>query len=792
MSLRWRRAHGPRGNVRWAGLFLGIALAGTAGAQPAPDQKGARTSPPQTSQPRTSRPATGQPATGQPRPGKPVASQPDAADPLAGLDHRIALAEERLRQGKTSEAAARYRDAAAIAWTLRGELALAAREAAGARTAFTRALAIAPQDASARRAMAILDLQAGKPEAAVAYYTEILRSSPADLTARLELAQALIISGRPEEAVRQLENAPAPDRVRPQLRYALGSGYLRLRDVDRAARELDRLAQAAPSAETYVLIGRTYRDALVFDRARAALRTALTLNPRARRAHYYLGMVTVMEAGATQLETAITEFREELRIAPDDPNANLALGMALVETQRPADALPALERAARSPTAPSNAFLYLGRAQASTDRQADAVGSLRQALARAAAEAAGGTSTDEARLGAIHYQLATLLRTMGRSEEAEAEFTAARRVFEERTSNSRERLTRFLADIPDRAPASDLAMVDSWLSRLPEPRRAEAPGRVTAALARACFNLGIIGAQANRFEDAAGWLEQAAEADPDFPRLQFSLGVAWFSAKRYDRAAEPLARALAAEPANTQVRRMLALARFNTDAYAEAVTLLRDDAQRDVDPSLQYLYGVALVRSGRASEAETIFSNLLRAHDTSPTLTVVLGMAYAQQGDHDSAVRLLTRALELDPAVAEANSTLGLLYLKAGRMPDAEAALRAELKTHPEDQRARHMLATVLDLEGESQEAMALLRTVIAAKPDHADARYLLGKILLARGEAAEAVTQLDAAVALAPEEANIHFQLAQALTRVGRTDEAAKYFETYQALKAKRRESVP
>ena len=85
---------------------------------------------------------------------------------------------------------------------------------------------------------------------------------------------------------------------------------------------------------------------------------------------------------------------------------------------------------------------------------------------------------------------------------------------------------------------------------------------------------------------------------------------------------------------------MLALASLNVEDFAKAVELLRDDPQRDTDPSMQFAYGVALVRSGRAAEAEATFSRLVAAHADSAELNVVLGQAHAEQGDYDGADRV--------------------------------------------------------------------------------------------------------------------------------------------------------
>src|SRR6185369_15523006 len=112
-------------------------------------------------------------------------------------------------------------------------------------------------------------------------------------------------------------------------------------------------------------------------------------------------------------------------------------------------------------------------------------------------------------------------------------------------------------------------------------------------------------------------------------------------------AAAALARALAGYPANGTLKRMLALALFSSEAYDQAVNLLQKDAGRDMDASLLYIYGVALVRSGHAAEAESTFTRLLRLHGDSPELLVVLGQARVEEGDYDGAAASLRRALEL-------------------------------------------------------------------------------------------------------------------------------------------------
>jgi tetratricopeptide (TPR) repeat protein len=460
-----------------------------------------------------------------------------------------------------------------------------------------------------------------------------------------------------------------------------------------------------------------------------------------------------------------------------------------VEARRPEEALAPLGRAAQAERPLAKALYFLGRCQLALDRPADAVATLRRALELATLQKAG-----DYQLGGVHYQLAQALRRSGSADEAATHFAEAERYSAAGAQGSREQLARYLEDVPDPAhgPETGILLLESSpVAGLTAAERRSLEGRVQAALARAHANLGVMQAQSARFARAADLFAQAADIDPDFPRIQFSLGLARFNAQQFDAAKDPLSRALAAEPSNAQARRMLALSLLHVESYERAAELLRDDPERASDPSLQYAYGLALVRSKRGAEAEVIFARLLREHGDTAELNVVLGQAHAQDGNYAAAIESLQRALAQKPDVAEANAALGVIYLKQGKLPEAEAALQAALASHPSDLKSRHNLATVLDLAGRPQAALPLLRAVLKAKPDFADARYLLGKILLAEGAAAEAVEHLEAAVRLSPDEAGAHYQLAQAYQKLGRAEQAQQEFERFRQIKDKRRGSA-
>jgi tetratricopeptide (TPR) repeat protein len=722
------------------------------------------------------------------RPSRPNAASQDAGpNPLATVQKLIAEAESALQEDELQIAESRYRDALMQGWLLIAGADVADGNLTGARDALRRATASSVDATVAQRSLAMVLLQTGEAPEALRLLTQLAARSPRDSALRRQLAQAMVANGQPGPAVQELEEAHGlmPDDL--ELSFALASGYLRLKKVDDAEALLNTIARARPQASTYVLIGRTYRDFGDYERARSTLRRALQLDPRARRAHYYLGTIAIMDEGYARADEAIAEFRAELAIAPSDPVTHLRLGVVLESSKRHAEALPSLEVAAADPRAGREAFEYLGRCQLALGRNEEAVKNLTRALE-------SGPVPANRSNGPLHYQLANALRALGRTDQAAPHFAEAQRLSERRAEEDQDRLGRYLADVPETEEIVESASAllgGGWFSRLTPEQRSAVGRSLRDALARAYLNLGVAQARGNRFARAAAFFEGAAAANPDFPDVQYSLGVAYFNARQFDRATAPLSRAAQSRDHGNDARRMLALAWLNLEQYEKAADLLRDDPLRGTDLSLQYGYGLALVRSGRSAEAEHIFAQLLAGHGDSPELNVLMGVAHAQQGDFDAATAALRRALELKPNAREANATLGLIYLKQGKLDDAAAALHAELAAYPDEVAARHTLANVLDLQGQPDEAVAQLRTVLKARPDFADARYLLGKILLAQGQPGEAVDHLEAAARLAPDDANIHFQLAQAYQKTGRADLAQQHFDIYQQLKAKKREVV-
>ena len=697
------------------------------------------------------------------------------------MQRALAEAENMLRRDEPQAAESWYREALLEGWLLLGDLHRAAGAPAEAETAYERALVAALE---ARRPLLAL---AGDPEAAADHLRRLLARSSGDGRAVRLLARAFNASGQPEMAVQQLERAVESTPEDVESRFALASGYLRLERPDAAERLFREVAEERPIPQTWILIGRTYRDYSEYGKAREALERAIEEEPQVPRARFYLGTVELLDRGRGAVEMAIDHFEEERRISPEDPVNHLYLGMVLVDARRFEEALPSLEIAVESASTRPNALHHLGRALLGLERPREAATALENAIELA--EGGYASSFNANQMESLHYQLGLAFRRVGDEERALPHFEAAERFSVALAQSSRDRMSNYLdghGKEPSAAVVGLSVFSETAVSGLAPAVRGRLAGTARTTLARASFNLGVMATQARRFVRAADHFEQAASVAPGFPRVQYSLGVARFNAGQFEQATSPLSAALEQQPDDPALRRMLALAWLNAEVYDRAAELLAVDPGRASDRSLQYAYGLALVRSGRTVEAQPIFDRLLVEHADWPELNVLLGQAAAQEGDFEAAVEHLERAIELRPDVAEAQATLGNIYLRQGRFEEAVAALRAELASHPVDHESRYVLATVLELDNQPDAALRELDLVLAAMPDYAEARYLRGKVLLEGGRIDEAATQLLAAVELAPDDPNIRNQLGQAYQRLGEREKAQEQFEVFQQLKGR------
>jgi Tfp pilus assembly protein PilF len=212
--------------------------------------------------------------------------------------------------------------------------------------AFARALDLQP--ASGRTAIALGEAlgRSGRWSDAEALYRQRLAAEPEDADLRLRHVQALRESGKTSEALEEIRALLARDSKNAGAFNALGLVYYRMEKLPLAESAFRRAIELDPKARTtaavwnnlgLVALGRG-RDQEAF----AAFEQAASLDPGYREAPLNQALVYLDCGDYTRAERRL---RKALDIDPDDPDALVALGVALRGEKRFDDARQAYERA---------------------------------------------------------------------------------------------------------------------------------------------------------------------------------------------------------------------------------------------------------------------------------------------------------------------------------------------------------------------------------------------------------------------------------------------------------------
>ena len=317
-----------------------------------------------------------------------------------------------------------------------------------AEAAWRAVLKTSPDSAEAYAHLGLLEARHEHYKESVPLYRKALALNPAIPGLRLNLGLALFKSEQLKEAVQEFTllkaKAPTPADVQ-RLNILIGMAHYGLGDYAVASRFLkeaaavdaknlqlrlalahsclwskqyqcvldtyhEMLALNAESAEVDMLAGEAEDEMKEFDAAIAEFRAAVKADPKEPDVHFGLGYILWTQR---RYPEAATELQAELANNPNHAQALVYLGDAEVQLNHPELAPPLLKKAVELDPKLELAHLDLGILDSNDGRNDDALKELTTAV-----ELAPGDVN-------AHWRLARLYRTMGKKDEAQAEFDKA-------------------------------------------------------------------------------------------------------------------------------------------------------------------------------------------------------------------------------------------------------------------------------------------------------------------------------------------------------------------------------
>jgi len=342
--------------------------------------------------------------------------------PAGEAQRQAALSLE--QQGRVSEAETAWRayskthPAAAEPYGHLGLLEAKQEHYPEAVTLYREALRLNPSVPGLRFDLALALFKGGKLNDAAAEFNSLLGTAPPGSAEAQKLNILLGMchygQGQYAKAVPYLKAAAAGDPQNLPLRLTLAHSCLwshQTRCVLDVYHEI--LMLNADSAEADMLAGEALDEMRDRDGATKMFQAAVRANPKEPNVHYELGYLLWAEK---RYSDALPQFQAELENDPNHAKSLVYLGDCYLQLNNPTDARAPLQRALALDPSLWIADLDLGIIDSDAGRNDDALRELKKALA---------LKPDEVN---AHWRVAKLLRAMGRTEEAKAEFETAKRL----------------------------------------------------------------------------------------------------------------------------------------------------------------------------------------------------------------------------------------------------------------------------------------------------------------------------------------------------------------------------
>ncbi|MGI9036017.1 MAG: tetratricopeptide repeat protein [Pyrinomonadaceae bacterium] len=740
-------------------------------------------------------------ADAQPTKANNPAQFPRAQTTEDELSRHLSAAETFQLSGDFSNAAVENQAIAALALRRLANLAVREGQFLPAVKLFNNSLAI-NDDAQTRMNLAVAYLRLSETDKAIAEAQNALKIDAKNASAHYLLGRLFYTKGDYEKALPELENiiVSQPDF---DSAYALGVTYLNLKQPDRAKLLFEEMLTAVKDDQKglHLLFSRAYEETGYYADAEREIKQELAINPKAPKAHFFLGYLILQHGGSERLAEAGKEFDAELQIAPQDFYANFFRGVVASSESKHQKAIEYLQKAVDIKPKTAEAYLFLGQSQIETGDNAAAEKNLRKAI-----ELSPNADKKDFQLRRTHFLLGRLLLKTGRKEEGEKELAKAREIQGQMLANARDEVSKILNQVvgEDESAAENKNSTNEIEKQLKAEQPALTAPEIAAIkttkaqlseiLAQAYHNLGVIAAQNNQADEALADFAAAAEWKPDFPGLDRNWGIVAFRANQFDKAIAPLARQLKTKSDDALVRRMLGVSYYLTKNYKQAVETLKPiEANITNDAELAYFYGISLYGLDRQPEAAAIFTRLAEQNPKSAQARFYAAQGLVLVADYERAVKEFRAVAALDATIPQTHYNAGQSLIRLNRLDEAEKEFRQELQINPSDEQAKYFVAyTLLERKTNTDEAIALLREAIAARPDYADARYQLGKALIEKGDIKEAIENLESAAATDPKKDYIHYQLSIAYRRSSRIADADRELKIFRELKDANRREKP
>lgn len=237
-----------------------------------------------------------------------------------------------------------------------------------------------------------------------------------------------------------------------------------------------------------------------------------------------------------------------------------------------------------------------------------------------------------------------------------------------------------------------------------------------------------------RLEPAARYLDEALKVAPERADVHLALGALHQVARERHQAVRELESACRLAPESWEAHWLLGRVLWEraqevggTNRLVErsqyhTMRALQLGASAALRPSALYHVGITCLHTGRFSDANKLFAELLEDDRYRARAQYYLGLVHYQLGKYKNAVLYLRQHLQHTPDNPRVQARLGMCYLQLGEVSKAREACNRALAIDPTDLQARWTLGCALVEEGREDEAIRTFKSILETAPQHAPA----------------------------------------------------------------------
>ncbi len=669
-----------------------------------------------------------------------------------GEDVDLSIVKAQLQQSQFKEALARLTQLKPSneVTVLKGEARFGLNAPDQAKAAFQKALANDPNHAGALRGMAHVALLRGDHAAAQTQITRSIGSESAGI-GRVGIETSLLKGeidlrdGKFEDALATYEAAEKIAPNAPAVLLGLVSANLGLGRLDEADKILDGLYEANP---THPLVN-------------------------------YLRAISAQQAGDT--DTALTAFREVLRLAPNHPETLLLAG-ALHYTQKEYKQAEAylnrlVEHKLEHPTVRklmASVYLPIARkllasAYLKLDQAENAIHTLEPLRDKANEDPQILATLGLAYIGVQRYQEGTELLESAAQLDPEASAIRAQLAIQQmvigKESEAVQTLQEILAVDPNFTRA-DLLLVYAFLQREQWDKAIAAAAKLAGRQPGDPLPLNLSGIAyrgKGEVDKARAYFSRALKLDPKFHNATLHLADMDIQAGDVKSATQRYESILAANPDMEMAALRLARIYITEEAPEKAEqTLLsiRNNNKSALRARLILADGYLL--NGRIREGVRMAKEAVEIAPKAPQAQVILARSLDAQGNSADAQNIFKELTQAYPDNMQYRWRLGESLMRSGNHAAARANLETVLQAQGDNRLALSSLARLDARDGHFASAIQQATRVSEMSPKESAGYLLLGDVNMAAGQAEAARSAYQKAFALAPSGA-----LARLIARV-------------------------